>query len=101
LPRFKGVGHALVGVDVPPQIIHDIDESQFERVLHASREHVKRVRASIHQIQLGKDADCPLALWVDRSRELEGVRVGEVHVCGGNRENDAIVQVLGWTKLGE
>ena len=89
---FEGVGHALVDVDVPLRTVHDADEAQFERI-HASREHVKRVRASIHQVQLGEDADCPPALWVDGSRKLEGLGVGEVHICGGDRENDTIVGV--------
>jgi hypothetical protein len=89
---FEGVGHALVDVDVPLRMVHDADEAQFERI-NASREHVKRVRASIHQVQLGEDADCPPALWVDGSRELEGLGVGEVHICGGDRENDTIVGV--------
>ncbi len=51
------------------------------------------MRARIHQVQLGEDADRPAALWVDGSRELERVRIGEVYVCGGNRENDTIVPV--------
>ena len=51
------------------------------------------MRASIHQVQLGKDADCPPALWVDGSRELERFGVSEVYVCGGDRENDAVVRV--------
>ena len=89
---FEGVGHALVGVDVPLRTVHDADEAQFERI-YASREHVERVRASIHQVQLGEDADCPPALWIDGSRELEGVGVGEVYVCGGDSENDAVVRV--------
>jgi hypothetical protein len=108
---FEGVGHALVGVDVPLRTVHNADKAQFERI-HASREHVKRVRPSIHQVQLGEDADCPPALWVDGPRELEGVGVGEVYVCGGDRENDAIVRVrvhmrvcirvcmrVGWVRL--
>lgn len=89
---FERVGHALVGVDVPLRTVHDADEAQFEWV-HASREHLKCVCTSIHQVQLGKDADCPPALWVNGSRELEGVGVGEVYVCGGDRENDTIVRV--------
>ena len=104
---FEGVGHALVGVDVPLRTVHDADEAQFERI-HASREHLMRVSASIHQVQLGEDADCPPTLWVDGSRELERVGVGEVYVCGGDRENDAIVRVrvhmrvcmrVGWVRL--
>ena len=75
---FEGVGHVLVGVDIPLRTVHDADEAQFERV-HASCEHVERVRASIHQVQLGEDADCPPALWVDGPHELVGVGVGKVY----------------------
>lgn len=89
---FESVGHALVGVDVPLRAVHDADEAQLERV-HAPREHVKRVRARIHQVQLGEDADRPPALGVDGPRELERVRVGEVYVCGGDGENDTNVRV--------
>jgi hypothetical protein len=96
---FECVGHALVDVNVPLRTVHDADEAQFERV-HASREHVKRVRASIHQVQLREDADCPPALWVDGSRELERVGVGEVYVCGGDSENDAIVGVGVGVRMG-
>jgi hypothetical protein len=55
-----------------------------------SSEHVERVRASIHQVQLGEDhADCPPALWVTGNglRKLEGVGVGKVYVCGGDHDN--------------
>jgi hypothetical protein len=89
---FERVGHALVGVDVPLRAVHDADEAQLERV-HAPREHVLRVRARIHQVQLGEDADRPPALGVDGPRKLERVRVGEVYVCGGDGENNADVRV--------
>jgi hypothetical protein len=88
---FERVGHALVDVDVPLRAVHDTDETQLERV-HAPREHVMCVGARIHQVQLGEDADCPPALGVDGSRELERVRVGEVYVCGGDGKNDADVR---------
>jgi hypothetical protein len=51
--------------------------SRFEHVL-----------TGIHQVQLGEDADCLLTLWVDGSRELEGVGIGVVYVCGGEHKND-------------
>jgi len=85
---LERVGHALVGVDVPLRAVHDADEAQLERV-HAPREHVERVRARVHQVELRQDTDCPAALGVDGPRELERVRVGEVDVCGGDGENDA------------
>jgi hypothetical protein len=89
---FEGVGHALVGIDVKLRTVHDADEAQLERV-HASREYVERVRTSIHQVRLAEDAGCPPALWVDGSRELERVGVGEVYLCEGDRENGSIVRV--------
>jgi hypothetical protein len=86
------VGHALVAVNVPLRAVHDADKAQLERV-HAPREHVERVRVRIHQVQLGEDRDRPPTLRVDGARELERVRVGEVHICGGDREDDANVRV--------
>ena len=67
-------------------MVHDADEAQFEQI-HTSRDscgQVIRVYASIHQDQLGEDANCPLAMWVDGSRKLEGVKVGEIYasICG-------------------
>ena len=66
---FERVSHALVGVDVPLRAVDDADEAQLERV-HAPREHVERVGARIHQVELREDADRPPALGVDGSREL-------------------------------
>jgi hypothetical protein len=37
---------------------------------------------SDNQVWLGEDANCLLALWVDRLRELEGVRIDKVYICG-------------------
>ena len=62
---FEGVGNALVGVDVPLRTVHDADEAQFRRVHASHDEHVKRVRASIHQVQFSDDVDCPPVLCVD------------------------------------
>ena len=86
------VGHALVAVDIPLRAVHNADEAQLERV-HAPREHVERVCARIHQVQLGEDPDRPPTLGVDGARKLERVRVGEVYVCGGDGEDDANVRV--------
>jgi hypothetical protein len=91
---FEGVGHTLVGIDVPLRTVHDADDAQFEWV-DASREHIKRVRASIHQVQLGEYADCPPALWVDGSRSLRESKLARSSFAEEIRENDAIVQVRG------
>lgn len=69
---LERIGHGLVGVYVPLRAIHDADKPQLERV-HAPRENVERVRARVHQVELGKDTDRPPALGVDGPRELEGV----------------------------
>ena len=66
---FKCVWHALVGVDVPLRAVDDADEAQPERV-HAPREHIERVCARVHQVELREDADRPPALGVDGPREL-------------------------------
>jgi len=66
---FERVRHALVGVDVPLRAVDDADEAQLERV-HTPREHVERVCARVHQVELREDTDRPLALGVDGSREL-------------------------------
>jgi len=85
---LERIGHGLVGVYVPLRAVHDADKAQLERV-HAPREDVERVRARVHQVELGQDADRPPALGVNGPRELEGVRVGEVYVCSGDGENNA------------
>jgi hypothetical protein len=46
--------------------------------------------------QLGKDADCPLALWVDGSCELERAGVGNVYVCEGRPQECMYVCVCTW-----
>ena len=44
----------------------------------------------IHQIQLGKNTDCPLALRVDLPGKLQGFRIHKVNICWGNSKNDTI-----------
>src|SRR6266702_3369613 len=85
---LERVGHALVDVDVLLRAVHDADEAELERV-YPPREHVERVRACVHQVELRQDADRSPALGVDGPRELQGLGVGEVDVCGGDGEDDA------------
>ena len=56
------VGHALV---VQLRAVHDADKAELEQE-HAPREYVERMRAHIHQVEVGQDADCPPALRIDR-----------------------------------
>ena len=86
---LERVGHALVNVNVLLRAVHDADKAKLERV-HTPREYVECMRARIHQIELGQDADCPPALRIDGPRELEGLRVGKVDVSGGDSEDDAV-----------
>ena len=56
------VRHALV---VQLRVVHDADKAKLEQE-HAPREYVERMRAHIHQVEVGQDADCPPALRIDR-----------------------------------
>ena len=55
------VGHALV---VQLRAVHDANKAELEQE-HAPREYVERMRAHIHQVEVGQDADCPPALRID------------------------------------
>ena len=48
------------------------------------------MRARIHQVELGQDANRPPALGVNGPRELQGLGVGKVDVGGGDGEDDAV-----------
>ena len=78
---FEGIGHALVTCRrrcPAVKTVHDADEAQFECPVSMS----KRIHASIHQLQLGEDANRLSGLWVDGLCRLEGVKVGKVGMCG-------------------
>ena len=84
----ESVGHVLLGVDVLLRAVHDADEAELERV-DASGEDVERVRARVHEVELREHADRASALWVDGTRELEGFRIREIDVRGGDGEDHA------------
>ena len=65
------VRERLVRVDVCLRAVHDADEAELERV-DAPGEDVERVRACVHEVELGEHADRASALGVDGARELEG-----------------------------
>lgn len=80
--------HGLLRVDVlltPPD---DADEAELERV-DPPRQDVGRVRARVHEVELGQDADRATPLRVDCPRELERLGVGEVDVGGRDGQDDA------------
>ena len=73
---LERVAHALVAVDVPLRAVHDTDEAQLERV-HTPREHVERVRARMHQVQLGEDPDRPPNTSLSESEVARSTFAGE------------------------
>ena len=74
---IERVGHALFDIDVLLRAVHDANKAKLEGV-HAPRKHVERVRARIHQVELGQYANHPPTLGVDGPRELQGLGVGKV-----------------------
>ena len=48
------------------------------------------MRARIHRVELGQDADRPLALGVNGPCKLQRLGVGKVNVGGGDSEDDAV-----------
>jgi hypothetical protein len=79
-------GQALVDILLAP--VDDSDEAELERV-DATGEDVGSVRAGVHKVELGEDADRSEASRVDRAGKFEGVGVGKVDVGGGDGEDDA------------
>lgn len=84
----KLLAHGLVRVDVLLRAIYDADEAELEGV-HATGEDVQRVGAGVHEVELGEHANRAPSLRVDVARELERVRVGEVHVGRADGEDHA------------
>lgn len=81
-----GILHRALSVDVLLTSVYDADETEFEGV-HATGEDVQGVGASIHEVEFGKDTDGALALGIDRTCELEGIRVGEIDIGGRHGQN--------------
>lgn len=80
--------HRQVGVDVLLAPVDDTDEPELERVRPPCQD-LKRVRAGVHEVELGEHADRPQASRIDGACELERVRVGDVDVRGRDGENHA------------
>jgi len=82
------VAHGLGRVDVLLAAPDDADETELERV-DAAGQDVGGVRAGVHEVQLGEDADRAPALRVDGPSELERLGVGEVDIGRRDGEDDA------------
>lgn len=78
--------HRYVLHDVLLTAVDDADKAQFERVCPPG-EHVERVGASVHEVQLGEHAERAQSTGVHRARELQRVRVGQIHIRGRHRQN--------------
>mmetsp|Transcript_16802 Transcript_16802/g.51623 ORF Transcript_16802/g.51623 Transcript_16802/m.51623 type:complete len:642 (-) Transcript_16802:357-2282(-) len=83
------LGDLLAVVDVALSAIDDADVAEAQGD-DAVLEHLRRVRAGVHEVQLGDDAHRAGALGIHLARHLERVGVGEVRVPGGNREDDGV-----------
>ena len=90
LPRIL---HALFQVDVLLAPVHHPDEAELERV-NASGEYVEGVRAGVHKVELGENADGASSLRVDGPCKLECLGVGEIDVGCGDCEDDAAGETL-------
>ena len=85
---FESLIHGLAGKNVLLAAVDDADKTEFQRK-HLASQDIQRVRACIHQIQLGHDANRALAHWVHLPRQLETVRVGQIRIGRRHRENNA------------
>ena len=80
----------LAAVDVLLRTIDDADVAATQRQ-QAVLEDFARVRAVVHEIELGDDADGAHARRIDLARQLERVRVGQVGVCRRHGQYETIV----------
>ena len=85
LPRLAD-GPPLRNVLLAP--IDDANVPELQRH-HLAAEVRARVRAAVHDVELGDDADRALALRVHEARERQGVAVREVAVRRGDGEDEA------------
>lgn len=85
----ESVAQAFVRVDVLLAAVNDTDESELEGVDTAG-EDVQGVGACVHQVEFREDTNCSAALWVHGACKLQGLRVRQVDVGGGNGEDDAV-----------
>lgn len=76
-------------VDIPLPSVDDRDVPQPQRDDTPSK-NIHHVRPLIHQIHLGQDTDRPCSLWIHLARHFQTVRVGQVGVGAGDREDDGV-----------
>ena len=77
----------LSGLDVLLGAADHADVAKLKRV-DLALDDVDTVGALVHQINLGQNTNCAIALWVDSSSEFEGVRVGQVLVRRRDRHDN-------------
>jgi hypothetical protein len=51
---------------------------------HDKKHYVASITCKLAVPDPVRDADCRPGLWVDGLHELEGVGLGEIHICGGD-----------------
>jgi hypothetical protein len=78
---FKGVSHALLGVDISLTSVHDAYKSKFQGI-NATGENVQRIRARVHEVEFGEDTDGSPALWINGTCQFKGLGVGEIDIGG-------------------
>eukprot|EP00126_Sphaerothecum_destruens_P012303 Sdes_comp21093_c0_seq1m19776 len=86
---LEGTRDVFVFVDVLLAAIHNPVDAQLHRI-HAPRQNIDRIRARVHQINLGDHRNRADAHGVVFERDFEGIRVGEVNVGGGDGEDEAV-----------
>jgi hypothetical protein len=76
-------------VDIPLSSVDDRDVPQPQRD-NSTSENIHHVRPLIHQVHLGQDTDRPCSLRIHLARHFQTVRVGQVGIRAGDREDDGI-----------
>mmetsp|Transcript_16674 Transcript_16674/g.45409 ORF Transcript_16674/g.45409 Transcript_16674/m.45409 type:complete len:277 (-) Transcript_16674:152-982(-) len=89
LLRREGGLHRLVRLDVALASVHHPDVAVLQRV-HAPLQHVARIGALVHEVQLGQHPDGPQPLRVHLPRDLQAVGVGHILVRGSHGQHDAV-----------
>jgi len=103
---FQSGRDCFPAVNVALPTVDDWDISQSQRNNPASK-NINNVGSLVHQIDLGENADCPLTcnrsekckiaiaertltIGINFPSQLQTIRIGQVRVCSGNRQNYGI-----------